>query len=118
MWCGTKPSVQGRLLGGGGTCPEPDGEGVRKAYEKMWRSIVHEEQNGLEMRYRGFQTSIIRYLHTRQSKWGLNLKKVGDYCIIIGREVTRSNLCIRKNTVNEDRVISWLFVEVHGNSEI
>ena len=31
-----KPSVQGRLLGRGSTFPEPDGEGVGKAYEKMW----------------------------------------------------------------------------------
>lgn len=71
------------------------------------------------MRYRRFQTSIIRYLNTRQSKWGLNLKEVGDYYIVIGREVTGSNLCIKKNTVNEDKIITWFFVEVHGNiSEI
>lgn len=30
-------SVQGRLLGGGGTCPEPHGEGVGKVYAKIWR---------------------------------------------------------------------------------
>ena len=48
-----------------------------------------------------------------------NLKEVGDYYIVIGREVTGSNLCIKKNTVNEDKIITWFFVEVHGNiSEI